>query len=372
MELFDVLTIQDARKTRDGNIVANVRAARSGIQVYKGFEVGRPDLTDVRVFRPESEVFAKDSLITYAHRTVTLTHPDELVSPENWKHVAVGHTDGEVARDGEFVRVSMFLADKAAIDAVDSGIRQLSMGYTADIDWTDGTTPDGQQFDAVQRNMRMNHLAVVAAARGGLELNIGDDEGGQTMAGETNRSIMVDGVPVSLPDQSAAIVDKALKDAAARVTDAQTAATKATDDLTAANTAHEAALATKDAEIDKLKGEVVDAATLDAKVTARATLIDSARKIVPEFDAKAMSDAEIKRAVVLAKIGDTMKDKPEAYIDARFDMLVEDAPASPGVDPLRAHLATVIPHGDAVATAYEANNARMRDAWKGEDKKGAN
>ena len=48
------------------------------------------------------------------------------------------------------------------------------MGYTMDLDTTAGVTPSGEQYDAVQRKLRMNHLALVPRARGGSNLRMGD------------------------------------------------------------------------------------------------------------------------------------------------------------------------------------------------------
>jgi hypothetical protein len=50
------------RRTREGFLVSDVRAARVGIQQYLGSEVGRPQMDVVRVFRPEGEVFHHDAM----------------------------------------------------------------------------------------------------------------------------------------------------------------------------------------------------------------------------------------------------------------------------------------------------------------------
>lgn len=43
------------RRTADGYLVADVRAARTGIQQYRAVEVGRPELDVVNVYRPPAE-----------------------------------------------------------------------------------------------------------------------------------------------------------------------------------------------------------------------------------------------------------------------------------------------------------------------------
>jgi hypothetical protein len=175
MHLQDKLTIDTKRRTGDGYLVVNARVARAdNVQLYTGAEVGKPEMQTVRVFRPSAEVFSADTMQSFAHRPVTLGHPSTAVSAANWKDVAKGWSDGEVARDGEFIRVSMLLADASTIQAIDGGTRELSMGYDCTLDWTPGKSPSGEVYDAIQRGIRSNHIAVVPNARGGTELRIGD------------------------------------------------------------------------------------------------------------------------------------------------------------------------------------------------------
>jgi hypothetical protein len=163
------------RITADGYLVASPRIARTGIQIYSGHEVGRDDLQMVRVYRPADQVFDKAAMASLAWRPVTLEHPDDAVTAKNWKQHAVGQVTGEVARDGEFIRVPLALMDAATIDAVKSGRSQLSVGYGAKLVWGDGVTPAGEPYDAMQTDIRANHVAIVATARGGDKLKIGDE-----------------------------------------------------------------------------------------------------------------------------------------------------------------------------------------------------
>jgi hypothetical protein len=176
MQINDAITLDGLRRTSDGYLVATAKVARTGIQIYTGSEVGRPNLAQVRVFRPEAEVFSKDTLASFAHRPVTLDHPSSMVTADNWQSLAKGWTDGEIARDGEFIRVSMLVADRATIQAIEGGKRELSMGYTTDLKWEAGRTAAGEPYDAIQTTIRANHLAVVTAARGGSQLRLGDSQ----------------------------------------------------------------------------------------------------------------------------------------------------------------------------------------------------
>lgn len=163
------------QRTADGYMKAFARVARTGIQVYKGHELGRPSVDEVRIYRPPDEVFAADAMKSLAHRPLTLHHPRENVGAKNWRHYSVGYTGEDVVRDGDHVRVPLMLCDQAAIDAVTHDkVKQLSVGYSADVRWSPGITPLGEKYDAVQAGIRANHVAIVPDARGGDKLAIGD------------------------------------------------------------------------------------------------------------------------------------------------------------------------------------------------------
>jgi hypothetical protein len=175
------ITLQDraplakVRRLSDGRIAAVARFARSGVYQYSGSLLGRPDLPTVNVYRDEREVFDEAAMASFAHKAITLDHPAASVDASNWRAVAVGYTEGKVARDGEFVEIPLMLADASAVAAYDSGkARELSAGYVCDLVWRDGIAPDGTRFDAVQEKIRGNHIALVPAGRAGSECRIGD------------------------------------------------------------------------------------------------------------------------------------------------------------------------------------------------------
>lgn len=361
VELNDAVEIAGTRRTDDGYLVAEVRAARSGIQTYTGAEVdpdgslGLRDRATVRVWRPEDEVFAEAAMRSYAYRPVTLEHPAGPVTADNWRSVSVGQTGGEVARDQDWIRVPMVLMDAAAIAAVEGGKRQLSMGYTCQLVADSGTTPDGQEYDAIQRNLKMNHLAVVSAARAGAKARIGDDHQGGSLMTDKLQKVVVDGLTIEVTDQGAQALAKVQK----QLADAEAAQAKADADHQKALADKDAEIAKKDAEIDALKGKVLDGAALDAAVAKRADLIAKAKAIAPEVKTEGLADAAIRKAVVLAKLGDAVKDKADAYIDARFDILAEDAASQATLATALAAPAASVGDRAAYEKALADHNASM-------------
>lgn len=359
MQLFDRATTSAPRRTTDGYLVADVRVARTGIQEYLGSEMGRPDMPIVRVYRPEGVVFALDSMQSYAYRPVTNNHPEggkRLVTADTWKMDSVGMTGAEVARDGEFVRVTMSLMDAAAIADYESGKRELSMGYNCEIDFINGVAADGQPYDAIVTSMKMNHLALVDRARGGAALRIGDSPSPSVSSGQATggqmadlMKMMVDGLTIETTEQGKQALEKLQK----QLQDHSKVAKEFAD-------YNAAEIAKRDAEIDALKVKVLTDADIQARVVARADLIGKA-KAVHDTDYTGKTDAEIRRAAVVAKLGDAaVAGKSDAYVDARFDILVEDAAKA---DPVREALKDGKP-SQPVTDARAAYIAHLETAHK--------
>lgn len=345
MIFTDSVPITGVRRTEDGYLVAEARVARTGIQDYLGTEIdpdnehGLRDKPIVRVYRPDSAVFHADAMHSYAYRPMTNGHPGgDGVNSKNWKDVAIGQTGGEVVRDGQFVKVPLVLMDAKAIADYESGKRQLSMGYGAEVVFQDGVSPDGEQYDCFLGPMKMNHLSLEHRARGGEELRIGDHKptppkGGHDMA-DSLRTVIVDGLSVQTTDQGAQAIDKLTK----QLADAGVNIKSLTDAHTTALALKDGELAKKDAEIDALKAKQLSDADIDKRVTARADLLTKA-KTIADADYTGKTDAEIRKAVVIAKLGDAaVAGKADAYIDARFEILVEDASKDPAGDPFRKHM----------------------------------
>lgn len=354
MEFTDSAPIAGVRLTRDGYAVAEVRAARTGIQQYAGSEVGRPDLATVSVYRPPESVFSADSMASYGFKPVTINHPAEGVTADSWKSLAVGVVGGDVVRDGGYVKVPLALMDAAAIKAVQDGTREISMGYVCDLAFEDGVTPEGEAYQAIQRDIRINHLALVPKGRAGPHCRVGDKgapESGQHPApvhhGDrlmTLKTITVDGLPVETTDAGIAAIDK-LRGLLA-TSDAALATANSTH--TAALAAKDADLAKKDAEIDDLKAKIVDGPALDALAAERSAIVTKARALDAKVVTDGKTNAEIKRAV----LGDAAKDKSEAYVDAAFDLKTADLKPS---DPLRSTIADGrLSGGDNAASIRDA------------------
>lgn len=169
--------------------------------------------------------------------------------------------------------------------------------------------------------------------------------------------------------------DKAVQVAVADVAAIEAFKADAATKLADAETKHQAAIAAKDAELakahaerDAAKAKVLDAADLDKLVQARADLISTAKAIAKDVKTDGLTDAEIRKAVMTAKLGDAaVKDKADAYIDARFDILAEDA-TTPTDTFREAVKGGLKPTGNAMTDADQAWGKSVADlnAWRKE------
>lgn len=377
MQFTDRMTMDGGlRRTADGYAVVSARVARGGnVQAYRGSELGIADKAVVRVYRPESEVFKKDSIGSYAGVPITIGHPPTKVTADTWKDLAVGEVGDDVLRDGEFVRVPMMLRDAKGIQAVDGGTVELSMGYEAMVTLGDGVSPSGEAFDATMSEFKMNHVAIVDKARGGEQLRIGDsaDKWGAAPISTTDketiqmdvtlRTVVVDGLSVSTTDQGA----QAIAVLQQRIADAATKATQT-------ETAHAAVIAAKDTEIGGLKVELkaaqdsaIKPADLDKMVADRAALVSVVKTIDGKIVVDGKSDADLRKAAVTAKLGDELvKDASDAEIAGMFKAIAKDVkPADPFRDVVKDGLK---PSGDAAVQANDALSKSVTDlnAWRKE------
>ena len=363
----DRTTITGTRRTADGYLVADVRVARGGnIQDYYGHEIGEGEPNQLfKIWRPEDEIFKRDSLTTFAHKPVTMGHPAEGVSPDTWRNDAIGHIGSEVVRDGEFVRVPLVVMDGEAIKDIEGGIRQFSMGYDCDLVMQSGSTPDGRTYDGYQRNIRINHCAFVEAGRAGPQCRIGDsakrtntNDEGKTMT----KSVTIDGKTFEVADEVAAALMKGT------ITDTIAAAGKAVTDATAALTTASARAdvaekrasdaEAKVAELEKAKPTADAIAAMASELVA---VIDTAKIIAPKVETKGKTSDAIKSEVVSTVLGDAAKGKDASYIAAAFDML---ARTKNDADPVAIAIKAGAGTTDAGAKAGQAYDDAIANAWK--------
>lgn len=285
LKFQDRATVGATKDTQDGYLVATSKIARTGIQLYRADEVGLIGSHAVRVYRAESEVFSKDALASLQHAPVTLNHPKELVTSDNWASLAKGEVSTDILRDGDYLAASLIIKDSDAATAARSTHKEISLGYTASITMQDGVSPSGEKYDAVMTDFNYNHLALVPKGRAGDKARIGDSAINWGASPVTTKGPAMELTKVVIGDKA---INVAASDA---------------DVFTKL-------IADKDTAIGTLKAELADAQSkimTDEQITAKVA---------------AMADAATKRAAVKAKFGDeAVKDASDAEIAGMYRVI---------------------------------------------------
>ena len=164
----------------NGYLWVDARVTRLGVMPYHNQESDEFDNGKIihQELKCEEELFKKETLDSFYGIPITIEHPGEgEVTPETHKMLAVGTTMSYLTVDeGHYLRSRLLINDKYTIDDImqrhQDGVRyEVSCGYFADIDWNGGVW-NGIEYDAVQRNIRFNHLALVTEGRAGPEVKL--------------------------------------------------------------------------------------------------------------------------------------------------------------------------------------------------------
>lgn len=370
----DRVSVGDIKETAEGYLVATARVARTGVQQYLASELGdvaaaagfKPNDV-VRVLRSEKEVFDEASLRTITRLPVTIDHPKEHVTADNWSKLSVGEVGDAYATEPEWIVVNPMIKDAAATKAAKTTHKQISMGYTANIvEYGDKAIADFEQKD-----IRYNHLALVSKARAGDMARIADSWGvcPVTDYDPGNSPITRKGASEM---ETKTIV---LGDAAVQVAVSDLAAVEAykvamTKKLADAEAAKKAAEDKKDEEIGELKAKLKkaeDAAVVDvdALVAARSALVAQVKAVDAAIEVAGKSDAELRKLAVKSKLGDAaIADASDAEISGMFKVLAAGAGKSnPVADAISTGVKTVGDQATAMQDAWQKANADM-NAWR--------
>ena len=194
---YDSIPLGETYFTPEGYLIDNPILTRVGIFEYKN-----PDGSIRRELRLPEEVFAQESLASYKGKPVILTHEAGMIDSDNVQQEQIGTILSEGTQDGDNVRAQIIIHDARKLDY---GLRELSLGYSLDLEETPGEW-QGQPYDVIQRNIRVNHLALVEKARAGdsARLNI-DGEDTQAEKGGNTMSKRKDGLT---PEEIAQLVEE--------------------------------------------------------------------------------------------------------------------------------------------------------------------
>jgi len=163
---MDSIPMDRTYYTEEGYLIDHPIVTRCGI-----FEYANPGGGIRYELRLPEEVFSEKSLASYEGKPIIITHDAGEIDKNNVHEEQIGTILSKGYRDGENVRCKIVIHNTDALKKC--GLKELSLGYGLNLDETPGEY-NGQKYDAVQRDIEVNHLALVGEARAGdrARLNI--------------------------------------------------------------------------------------------------------------------------------------------------------------------------------------------------------
>lgn len=303
IELIDRVSDFGAPSTREytsnGFLKVKGRVARSGIQKYYGCELGLKDSPYklFSIYRPAEIVLSDSVCKMFNGADVTNDHPKNFVDPENYRSLSSGVVVSDAYKDEKnpnFICCDMLIKDKDTIRAIEAGKVALSVGYRNTLDFTPGTTPEGEAYDAkVDAITLINHIAVVNRARAGMEARVLDSIGGNM------KTIKIGTQEVELNDAVADAVSKHVE--------------KLEHDVSV-----------KDSELGKLSAKIAALETELEKTKARVMTDEDMKKAFAESEAAKQDARKIAGAAFVCDSFDPLEIKRAAIKAISPDMKVED------------------------------------------------
>ena len=161
------------KETPEGFLVCEgVPITRSGDLMYGPGETPvSPGKGETVISRTVEDIHDPITIASFEGKPVTINHPDNFVTPETWRALAVGIVQNVRPGEGgeaEYLLADLLITDSEAIDAVKSKrLREVSCGYEAE--YVEESPGRGRQ-----ENIIGNHVALVPAGRCGSECAIFD------------------------------------------------------------------------------------------------------------------------------------------------------------------------------------------------------
>lgn len=173
--------------TSEGYLIAPAKIARPGMQLYRGIDLmASPGFpadkfskdSVVKVYRPAEEVFDQASINSFKNVAVTNEHPPQLLNARTHRKYAVGLVLSDVQKDeaSGCLSATIKVTDADTIQNINDGKCEVSAGYLSEVVFEDGTTPSGEKYDAIQKGIEGNHVAIVDKGRAGDKIRLADNQ----------------------------------------------------------------------------------------------------------------------------------------------------------------------------------------------------
>lgn len=156
--------------------------SKVGVFPYEGARIpGGKSEKVYQIYRPAEELSSPAFLDSL--KLIPWVDEHAMLGPESEGKIPAerygvhGATGEKIWFDGQYVRGNIKVFSEHVKNQIESGKRELSLGYECEIDMTPGEW-NGIRYDGIQRQLRANHVALVQEGRMGPDVAVMD---GKTM-----------------------------------------------------------------------------------------------------------------------------------------------------------------------------------------------
>jgi len=155
--------------------------SKAGVFPYLGRSLPNAPSPDqvYMVYRPEDELSSQETLDSFKlipwvdDHTMLGSEELGMLPPEQKGVQGITGEDVYFDYDTGMLRGNIKVFSEAMKNLIDSGKKELSLGYRCTYEWVAGDY-NGQHYDVIQRNIRGNHLALVDQGRMGPDVAVLD------------------------------------------------------------------------------------------------------------------------------------------------------------------------------------------------------
>ena len=175
--IFDT---KNSNREKDANgflHVKNCHCTKVQIAQYLGSEISNDLIPDkvYNVFRPEEELNKAETIQSLNGVPLQLEHHDDTAERPA-QYTRIGATGTDAVFEYPYLSNSLHFFNQKAIDLIESGEKcELSIGYDCEIHKEAGEF-EGVPYDFVQRNIKIQHVALVECGRAGADVKVSDSK----------------------------------------------------------------------------------------------------------------------------------------------------------------------------------------------------
>ena len=344
-QVIDLKPTSRIRTPQGFLICKDVTLAKPMVKEYYAGELGIVDgfeATDIiNVYTPPDVLFGQSVIDGFTASDVVMMHPKgNQLNSDNYKDHVIG-TAKNVRADNGYLIADLTIKDKWAIESIEyEDVKQISLGYAAELDMTDGTTETGQAYHGQWVGMVADHVAVVREGRCGDDCKIGDKK---TVNDSTEK-----GMKVKIGNLEFDVGDNTTLAQAINAQSNELDTLKGSELKVGDQAFSLSQIEVTQAIVDKLVGDNDSLKELcneleakqttpeqvEALVADRVTTIDNAKKLNDKIVTDGKSSEQIRRDVITAKsddnlvkaiVGDSVVDAEQSAIDTAFKALLATA-----------------------------------------------